>query len=169
MPTFVIPNEKSGSQNTQWGKDNKCWVRITVSTQDSQSCNMGSIPVPSTNLKTCWNSASLFVYTTVQPGRTIQTFLTPYLPSPKEGSGIRGKRKTPIPYTRPEADSRFSLRNVWLFGQPPPPAESSGRRSSGEYHNLFRTWPRLHDIDSPRAGRRHDHLCNSLIIRCHLF
>ena len=26
---------------------------------------------------------------------------------------------TPYPYTRPESDSRFSLRNVWLFGQSP--------------------------------------------------
>lgn len=29
-------------------------------------------------------------------------------------------RNTPHPYTRPKADSRFSLRNVLLFGQPPP-------------------------------------------------
>ena len=28
---------------------------------------------------------------------------------------------TPSPYTRPESDSRFSLRNVWLFGQSPRP------------------------------------------------
>ena len=152
MPTFVIPNEKSGSQNTQWGKNNKCWVRITVSTQDSQSCNMGSIPVPSTNLKTCWNSASLFYLYDCPAGADDTDISGPSLPSHKECSGIRGKRKAPIPDTRPEADSRFSLRNVWLFGQSPPPAESSGRRSSGEYHNLFRNWPRLHDIDSVQGG-----------------
>ena len=28
----------------------KCSVRITVSTQDSQSCNRGSIPLPSTKV-----------------------------------------------------------------------------------------------------------------------
>ena len=36
MRTFAIPNETTRS------------VRITVSTQDSQSCNRGSIPLPST-------------------------------------------------------------------------------------------------------------------------
>ena len=35
LRTFAIPNEKRS-------------VRITVSTQDSQSCNRGSIPLPST-------------------------------------------------------------------------------------------------------------------------
>ena len=28
----------------------KCWVRITVSTQDSQSCNRSSILLPSTKV-----------------------------------------------------------------------------------------------------------------------
>ena len=38
LSTFAIPNEK-------------CWVRITVSTQDSQSCNRSSILLPSTTKK----------------------------------------------------------------------------------------------------------------------
>ena len=32
------------------GTTTKCSVRITVSTQDSQSCNRGSIPLPSTKV-----------------------------------------------------------------------------------------------------------------------
>lgn len=54
MPTFAIPNEK-----TTFGKQNNCWVRITVSTQDSQSCNMGSITVPSTKSES-WSVGQLF-------------------------------------------------------------------------------------------------------------
>lgn len=56
MPTFAIPNEK-----TTFGKQNNCWVRITVSTQDSQSCNMGSIPVPSTKSES-WSVGQLFFF-----------------------------------------------------------------------------------------------------------
>lgn len=56
MPTFAIPNEK-----TTFGKQNNCWVRITVSTQDSQSCNMGSIPVPSTKSES-WSVGRLFFF-----------------------------------------------------------------------------------------------------------
>ena len=37
------------------------------------------------------------------------------LPRPSEKSSRDWN--TPHPYTSPEADSRFSLRNVWLFGQ----------------------------------------------------
>ena len=42
----------------------KCSVRITVSTQDSQSCNRGSIPLPSTPRLTI---VGLFLYICTEP------------------------------------------------------------------------------------------------------
>ena len=49
MSTFAIPNEKR-------------WVRITVSTQDSQSCNRSSILLPSTKRAESENFLLFFHY-----------------------------------------------------------------------------------------------------------
>lgn len=51
-------------------------------------------------------------------------------------------RNTPHPYTRPKADSRFSLRNVLLFGQPPP-KNKRPTKAPNQNHPLQRLQPSL--------------------------
>ena len=53
---------------------------------------------------------------------------------------------TPYPYTRPEADFRFSLRNIWLFRQSPPHNHVHHRKPRMERpnnnHNPQQLWVR---------------------------
>ena len=62
-------------------------------------------------------------------------------------------------YTRTEADSRFSLRNVWLFGQSPPSISGQVAYSS------HCKWLRRYGIDSNTGPMAYISVCHFSIVK----